>query len=237
MQYKTELHAHTSEVSPCAKYTASEVADFYIAAGYSTVMVTNHYTENIIDSAGNTWKEKCDHYLSGYRAMKEYAGDKLCVLLGCELRFAENCNDYLIMGLTEAFLYTHPDLHRMSLKSFSKLARANGLWVVQAHPFRNGMTVMNPKYLDGVEVFNGHPGWESRNYLADELAHRYGLIRTSGADFHHPPHTADVAGIMTDAPITSEQAVVEVLKSGAYTLICRGPAAERDGMRDMPAKI
>ena len=236
MKYKTELHAHTNEVSPCADLPANEVAERYIAAGYTTVTVTNHYCDYVIDRAGKSWQEKCDHFLSGYRLMKEYAGDRLNVLLGCELRFTENFNDYLIMGMTEDFLYEHPDLHHMTLKSFSALARESGLLVVQAHPFRNGMTVMDSKYLDGVEVFNGHSGHHSRNYLADELSRRYGLIRTSAADFHHPYHTADVAGIITDTPITSTEQLVSVLRSGDYTLICRGPAAEHDGMCDMPAK-
>ena len=98
MGYKTELHAHTCEVSPCADLTVEEVTDRYIAAGYSTLVLTNHYCDYVIDNAGETWEEKIGHYLSAYHAMKEYAGDRLHILLGCELRFTENHNDYLIFG-------------------------------------------------------------------------------------------------------------------------------------------
>lgn len=234
MQYKTELHAHTRLVSPCADIPYEEEIERYIRAGYTSITVTDHYCDYVIDPAGNTWEEKLDHYLSGYRAVKAYAKGRINVLLGCELRFTENVNDYLIFGLTEEFLREHPDLHKMTLATFSHLARENGLLVVQAHPFRNRMTMMNPKYLDGVEIFNGHPGHDSRNFLALSHAKRYGLIPTSGSDFHHP-HSVEAGGILTDEPVTSAEQLVRILKGGNYTLVCTGPAAERDGMTDMSA--
>ena len=235
MQYKTELHAHTCEVSPCADLTVAEVTERYIAAGYTTLVLTNHYCDYVIDNAGETWEEKIEHYLSAYHAMKDYAGDRLNILLGCELRFTENFNDYLVFGMTEAFLREYPDLHKMTLKSFSALSRKMGFLLIQAHPFRNRMTVMPPKYLDGIEVFNGHPGHDSRNQLADALARRYGLLRTSGSDFHHVS-SVESGGILTDAPVTTMEQLVETLRSGNCELICSGPAAMLDGMINMPAK-
>ena len=235
MQYKTELHAHTCEVSPCADLTAEEVAERYIAEGYSTLVVTNHYCSYVIDRLEGDWNEKARYYLAPYHTMKAYAGDRLNVILGCELRFRENHNDYLIFGITEDFLTSYPSLHDMTLKDFSALARQNGMLIVQAHPFRNGMTVVNPAYLDGMETFNGHAGHESRNPIADAWAKQYGLLRTSGTDFHHP-HQSGVAGILTDAPICTGEELVAVLKSGSYTLHCAGPRAEVEGISDHPAK-
>lgn len=235
MQYLTELHAHTATVSPCADMQPEDTAQRYIDAGYTTVVVTDHYCDYVIDPVEGGWEDKIRHYVSGYKKMKEYAKDKLHILLGCELRFLQNHNDYLVFGMDEDFLLNHPNLHQMKLRTFSELARANGLLVVQAHPFRNGMTVMPPKYLDGVEVFNGHPHHDSRNDLANTWAKRYGLIRTSGSDFHHP-HSVEAGGIITDVPVTSMGQLVQILRSGSYTLRCQGPAAARDGMTDMPAK-
>ena len=74
-QYKTELHAHTCEVSPCADLTVEEVTERYIAAGYTSLVLTNHYCDYVIDNAGNTWEEKIEYYLSAYHAMKDYAKD------------------------------------------------------------------------------------------------------------------------------------------------------------------
>ena len=235
MPFKTELHLHTAESSTCANFAAAEVAERYISYGYTTVVVTNHYNSYNLDLAGDDWRSRIDHHLMGYRAMKEYAKDRLCVLPGCELRFEENDNDYLIIGADEKFLTEHENLHRMSLGSFSKLAHQNGLLIIQAHPFRNGMKVMNPEYLDGIEIFNGHAGHRSRNMIAKEWAKLHGLIPTSGTDFHHPSQYG-CGGIITNDPIYTLETLISILKSREYSLICQGPTAERDGMSDMPAK-
>ncbi len=233
--FKTELHAHTKEVSPCADLTPEEVADRYIAYGYTSLVVTNHYCNYVMDSVPGNWDKRISYYLSDYRRMKAYAGERLHVILGCELRFTENHNDYLIFGLTEEFLIRHPNLHYMTLKEFSHLARESELLIVQAHPFRNWMTVMDPQYLDGVETFNGHVGHDSRNPLADAWARRYGLLRTSGTDFHHP-HQFGTGGILTESPITTGEELLAVIKSGNYELYCAGPVAEREGITTHPAK-
>lgn len=237
MQYKTELHAHTLEASRCGDFTVYEVADKYIAAGYTTLVLTNHYFEGIkkqeIENAGYCWVE---YYIDVYRKMRDYAKGRLNILLGCELRFPGSHNDYLIYGLTEEFLRAHADMHLMDHKSFSAFARENGLLFIQAHPFRNSMHVIDPQYLDGVEVFNAHAKHDARNDLANSFALRYGLIRTSGGDFHHPHQDPKDAGIITDFPIETMEQLVETLKSGNYTLICGGETAKRDGMQNMPAK-
>ena len=235
MQFKTELHAHTSEVSPCGHVTAPEVAERFIAEGYSSLVITNHYCDSVIDNIKGSWQEKMDYYVYPYHLMKEYAGDRLNVILGCELRFEGSINDYLIYGMTEEFLRQNPDLHKMNLRTFADLAHESGMLVVQAHPFRNGITIVNPALLDGMETFNGTPSYDGRNRVAEEWAKQYGLIRTSGSDFHNPDQRG-YGGILTNAAIRTGEELVAVLKSGNYTLHCEGPAAEREGITDYPAK-
>jgi hypothetical protein len=109
-------------------------------------------------------------------------------------------------------------LYRMNPHSFHELAKENGLLFIQAHPFRNGMTVVAPWDLDGVEVYNGHKGHDSRNEVADLWADKYNLIKTSGTDFHYD-HVPTNAGIFTEEKITSMEQLVEILKSGKYELI------------------
>ncbi len=225
--FLTELHAHTSEVSPCAHQTAAQVADRYIAEGFHTVVVANHYTDYIMNAAGEAWEERCEHFLSGYRAMKAHAAGRLNVILGMELRFHETSNDYLIFGFDEKFLRENPNLHLMTLKTFRPLANEHGLLVVQAHPFRNGMTVMSPKLLDGYEVFNGHVGHDSRNLLARDWCRRFGKLPTSGSDFHDA-HSHTAGGILTEEEICSMEQLTAVLRSGNYTLRCAGPADQLD---------
>ena len=235
MQYKTELHAHCSEVSPCADMSATQVVDRYIGAGYTSLVLTNHFTSHILDGVGQTWDEKIDYFLTPLRIMREHAQDRLHILLGAELRFDSHSNDYLLFGLTEEFLRDHPDMQKMKLKELAPIARASGVLVIQAHPFRNGMTVVRPEHVDGYEVFNAHPGHNSRNTFADRWAKTQGLLRTSGSDFHHP-HSVEAGGILTDMPITDTKQLADVIRSADCTLLCGGPWAERDGMTDMPAK-
>ena len=234
MKYKVELHAHTSDISKCAHMSPKEVVDQYIAAGYSTVVVTNHYVAYNFDTEQG-WEESIDRYLSPIHEMQAYAGDRLTVLTGAEVHNYENDNDYLILGADEAFFRKHRYLHRLKLKVLSRLVREYGALLIQAHPFRNAMTVTEPSLLDGVEVFNATPGHNSRNRFADRWAKEYGLIRTSGSDFHGLT-TPIAGGILTETPVSTPTKLSGILRDGCYDLICTGIAAERDGMQTMPAK-
>ena len=224
MQYKTELHCHSSEVSPCADLTVAEVTERYIAAGYTTVVLTNHYCDSVINNAGETWEEKIGHYLSAYHAMKKYAGDRLNILLGCELRFTENHNDYLVYGMTEEFLRAHPDLMELPFKKTSELVREAGMILCQAHPFRNNMKVGDPALLDGFEAYNAHTA-SFRNRLAKEWAEEFGLIKVGGSDYHGTHHKAE-SGIVTDFPITSNEELLATLRSGNYKILNKGEIIE-----------
>ena len=235
MQYKTELHAHSTTVSPCASVTPEELVARYTESGYASLVLTEHYCDYVIDPAGETWEEKIEHYLSGYRALKRAAEGRLHILLGCELRFLGSKNDYLVLGMDEEFLLAHPDLHHMTPAEFSVFAREHGLIFIQAHPYRRGMDRIDPSLLSGMEVFNGHPDHNSHNPEALKTAREYGLIPTSGSDYHFPPATP-AGGILTDKPICSVAELMAVLRSGNYTLICSGKHALRDGMENMPAK-
>lgn len=234
MAYLTELHAHTSDVSKCARLDATGVADRYVAEGYTTLVITDHFNHYTLDPLGSDWQTVVDHYLSGYRRVAERAAGRLNVLLGAEIRFPEANNDYLIFGLTEDYLRDHPFLYDLNLHAFHKMAQEDGLLVIQAHPLRNGMTIMRPTEVDGYEVFNGHVGHDSRNPLALELCRRYGKIPTSGSDFHGADFYVD-AGILTDAPVTSMEQLCGILRSGTYTVHCAGPLSEQEQMNDFAA--
>ena len=41
--YKYELHCHTSESSRCGQTSASDMADFYKKAGYTGLVITDHF--------------------------------------------------------------------------------------------------------------------------------------------------------------------------------------------------
>ena len=216
--FKTELHCHSKSISACARVSDEQIIEVFTTWGYSTVVLANHFSRGTKEHVkADSWEKWVNTYVAGYESLKEAAKGKLNILLGMELRFNENDNDYLVFGITKEFLLSHPDIFEMGPYNFHKLAKENGCLFIQAHPFRNNMTVIHPDMLDGVEVFNGHMGHDSRNDIADMWADKYGLIKTSGTDFHYETSPAN-GGIITEEEITSMDQLVEILKSGNYTL-------------------
>ena len=230
MEYITELHCHSGEVSNCASATAQSIVDAYCAAGYTTLVLTNHFSLYTFGN-GNKQKfhgdpenhdDKVDFFLEGYKALKEAAGERLCILLGLELRSNTDGNDYLIYGVDEYFLRSHPDLMDMPISGVQHEVNAAGGLLFQAHPFRNHMKITKPERLDGIEVFNGCVRHDSRNDIALLWAEKYGLLMTSGSDFHHSELDRPSGGIVTDQPITDEKQLVEILKSKKYRPLTPG---------------
>ena len=244
--YKTELHCHTKSVSACAWDEPEHLIGTYLREGYDAIVVTDHLNDytfwnmakiarkergcrylpegfdmSILDrsEAGTaTWDDKVDFLLAGPAFLRQIAGDRIRILLGAEIRLWDSDNDYLLYGLTEDFLRSHPDLNQKKLREVSRICRDAGVLLVQAHPFRVGSRIMHPSFLDGAEVFNGANSENSNNRVAALWAETYGLIPTSGSDYHFATHEA-CGGIRTDTPVTSEKQLAEVLRSGSYELV------------------
>ena len=217
--FKTELHCHSKDVSACARVDVETIVKRYTEGGYTSLVLTNHFGDFSYDYLHATdWNSFIDIFVGGYEKLKEYAKGKFNVILGMELRFKGSPNDYLVFGPDEEFLREHPYLYEMKVWDFHKLCREKGYLLIQAHPFRNGMTVTAPWDIDGIEVFNGHMGHDSRNDIAEAWANKYNLIKTSGTDFHYVDVPTN-AGIMTECEITSMPQLIEIIKGGSYTLI------------------
>ncbi|MBQ9079903.1 MAG: PHP domain-containing protein [Clostridia bacterium] len=224
--FKTELHAHSGSVSNCADVPEDKIVERYIAEGYTTIVLTNHlsrftYKNKNFDHSADPWDKKIDFYMNGYHLMKDAAAGRINVLLGVELRSNRDENDYLIHGVSEEFLRSMPNIMDDKLEFVIDAVHEAGGLFYQAHPFRNAMRITKPELLDGIEVYNGHIGQQSRNDIAYMWAEKFGLRKISGSDFHHDNHVVG-AGIETDVPITSEAQLVEILREQNYTLIRSG---------------
>ena len=231
MSYKTELHCHSNPVSSCATVTPEQIVEEYTKAGYSTVVLTNHFScysfepQRLYKGREATWEDKVEYYMCGFNHLRRCAEGKLNVILGAELRSNIDGNDYLIYGIEEKFLFENPDLMNIDINYVAKRVHEVGALLVQAHPFRDGMRIKNPWPFDGVEVYNGHIWHDSRNDLAYRWAEKYGKIKTSGSDYHDIRHVIG-AGIETDEPIKDSKQLVEILKSGNYSLIRTGAVVD-----------
>lgn len=219
--YRYDLHCHTKEVSPCGNVPAAEVVQEYKKVGYSGLVVTDHvYTGCMKRHSLQPKKDFVDFYMTGYQALQKAAGDDFTVLLGMEIRFDENHNDYLVFGVTQEFLQKNGGLAlcKLGVEAFSRLAHKEGLLLVQAHPFRKGLVRTSPKLLDGIEVNNGNARHNSHNGDAFAWAQQHGLIQTSGSDYHEL-EDINRGGIETEQKITTSHELIAVLKNGNYKII------------------
>lgn len=217
MGYLFEMHCHTCEVSGCASTPAEQSVRLLKENGYHGVVLTNHYLrEYFSDARGSRFFQRLDQWIAGYEMAHE-AGEKygVKVFLGMELRFLNaGVNDYLVYGVTPAFLRSHPYLYEMTPENFHVIAQENGLFFAQAHPFRAPCTPEPAEHLDGIEVFNGHAGHDSRNEKAYTYAKRFGLPMLVGSDFHDPWQVATTGVLFRTMPQDS-QALARMLKEGA----------------------
>ena len=219
MEYKYEIHAHTKNTSWCGQLDAEELVKKYKEAGYSCGVSTDHYSPMTFHISEFFNKKKAlEHYLAGYRRAKEFETEDFTVLLGTELRFYATVNDYLIYGVTEEMLYELPFLLPLYIKRASKLFREKGCVFLQAHPFRKFITRANPKYLDGVEVFNGKADKQANDNSLKWAEEINAKIKTSGSDCHRETGVG-LGGIITEEPIKTNEDLLRILKSGNYKLI------------------
>ncbi len=215
-KFRTELHAHTRPASLCSEFSPEEVIQRYAHIGYDSIVISNHFYPGMkhLDD-----KETCiTEYLKDFYASKEL-GEKygINIIFGCELRFTENINDYLIFGIDPDFANLAFDSMPNGLESFSKAFRCHNTLIIQAHPYRDDMTEMPAELLDGVEVFNLHPGHNSRIALAAKYAQKHDLTITCGTDFHHEGHQGMTA-LLTKTEMKSSHDIAKVLKSRDYLI-------------------
>ncbi len=218
MSYKTELHCHTRDhIGSSYAENGAEKAQTYIDAGYTTVVLANHYRPSDLEHG-----EMVRKFFRAGELMREAAGDRLTVITGMEL--ALGGNDYLVFGMTEEMLLGLPGIFGMPLGEFCKWAHERGGLVIQAHPFRSGSIPADPDLLDGAEIFNTCNPSEA-NDSAEAWAKEYAdahsdrhFILTSGSDHHKATHRV-TGGIETAEPVRDMEHLMDVLRSGKYELL------------------
>ena len=217
-KYKTELHCHTSEASACASECGADTVKQYIECGYTTLVVTNHFSPYQIGEM--PYDRFVKNLFDAAETARKAAGDRLYVLTGMELKLRGSGNEYLVFGVTEEMLMDRTDIFDMSLDEAHRYFNGYGLPLIQAHPMRYGITMVEPELVDGYEVLNAHSAWNSHNDIAHLWAKSVGgegKILTAGTD-HHDHVNTPTAGILTDEPITNSDELIRVLQSGHYDI-------------------
>ena len=219
--FRIEMHAHSYPTSPCSEVTPAELAEIYGKSDikYDAMVLTNHYSKGLCDDLSKD--EAVDRYLGEfYEFEKECKKYGITALLGCEIRFTENNNDYLIYGVDKDILSTAYDYFEKGLEGYRTEVKLEKSVFLQAHPNRNGMTEVDATLLDGIESFNMHPGHNSKIGIAAKYANENGLkIKTAGSDFHHPGKNHECVSALRTRTLPKDSfELAEILKSGDYLL-------------------
>lgn len=226
MGYRYDTHLHTSQASACGRSTGAEMARAYHAAGYTGIFVTDHFFNGSSCIPKDIpWAERVERFCAGYEDAKA-EGDKC----GLQVFFAFEFNDFgaefLVYNLDKQWLLEHEDLDLLPASQALKLMRADGAFVVQAHPFRERVYMdhisLYPRDVDAIEAINsshlreGEPG-QLMNDRAFQYAEMYGLPVTAGSDSHHENFIP--GGVEVDTPFKTLLDYRDAVLSGSLTLL------------------
>jgi hypothetical protein len=216
-----ELHAHTSPVSNCSEVSPEECVKAYAELNYDGIVITNHFTPDLLTRFKNAG-ECASWYMEDFKNAEE-AGKKygIKVVLGMEIRFTDNINDYLVHGIDESFVERAYDFLDKGLHTFYQAMHSNDILILQAHPFRDKMVRADLCDLDGIEAFNMHPGHNSRIGFASKYAKEHDLLITAGTDFHHPGHQGMGATVFCENPDSGAD-LVRLLRERKYSFLIGG---------------
>ena len=219
-KYRIEMHAHTKPMSTCSSVSPDEMVELYHQKGYDGVVVANHFSNYSLNKMEGLDKEGyIDAFLKDFAdAQKAAEKHGMTIYLGCELRFDENDNDYLIYGVDRDILYKCYDYMDKEIATFRKEVSLNDSVIMQAHPFRGTVNLVDPTLLDGMEMLNMHPWFNPLPSKTVQYTYENNLkIKTAGSDFHAPDHVACSALRSKFIPKDAFE-LAKLLKSGDYVL-------------------
>lgn len=227
--YLYETHVHSMIGSECGKATPQELVRAYKQAGYTGLILTDHFIK------GNTnvpldleWGTRMHMYYDAYLEAKE-EGDKLDfdVFFGIE-HYYEKGKEILLYGIDLEFLLAHPELNTATIEEYADLVHAHGGILVHAHPYRKRIYIdpdFAPRYdvCDGIEVYNASDTDEA-NELAVRDAIELNKLMTSGGDVHAVVNEPKIgrAGIGFKRRLKDINEFVTALKNGEGQMIVQG---------------
>ena len=193
-----DLHAHSSGISRCCQIPAEEVLKTAKEYGIDGIVLTNHYQKSYLQN------DDADAFAKAYVEEFHYT-EKIAEELGLKVFFGVEVTSelyknvhMLVYGVSEKFVLENPRVFELDQEELYKLVKIYGGVLVQAHPFRNGCTVLDTAYLDGVEI-NCHPLY-GNSYQKDlmEIAAENKLLLTCGGDYHADTYRAHCGMYLPD---------------------------------------
>ncbi len=179
---KIDMHVHSKGISLCSKVSCQTIVDEKLRVGYDGAVLTNHCQPWYYPPAEHSYF--IERVIEEFYRGKEYADKKgFRLYLGLEVTIPNPYGDWLLYGVTEDFLRRSPCLYQLTQKQLFELCEENGILLVQAHPFRNGCVLGDPRYMRGMEI-NCTPGDFEKASFVKEFTEKYNLLVTCGTDYH-----------------------------------------------------
>jgi histidinol phosphatase-like PHP family hydrolase len=219
--YRYETHLHTKEASACAIWSGEEQVRSYKEAGYSGIIVTDHFFNgNSCIPQNLPWEDRIDLFCKGYENAKK-EGDRLglSVFFGWESNYKGT--EFLIYGLNKEWLMNHPDILSWTIEEQYQKVKEAGGFIVQAHPYRMRPYIKEirlfPEFIDAVEGINAGNRSEDFDKKAIAYAKKYKLPITAGTDAHGFEQIH--SGIAFQHKIEDINELIDCVKAGNHELI------------------
>lgn len=215
-----DLHGHSAGISRCCRAPHNEILDAALARGLDGIVLSNHYEKGYVRD-GDV-QEFVTRYLAEFDRAAEYADTVGArVFFGVEVSMILYPKVHLLVyGVGEDFLREYPCLYDMTQEELYRAVSAAGGCVVQAHPFRGGTTVLDPAYLDGIEV-NCHPIY-GKSYAEDllRIGGETGLAVTCGGDYHADTAYRAKCGVYLPETVRDTFDLARHIKSARVFRLC-----------------
>ena len=209
--YKTETHAHTMPVSRCSRITPEEMVRLYKERGYTTLFISDHFSDYHFNP-DNAWECNVDLLYDAYEKAR-VEGDRLGLTVLFSPELSCQGNHYLLYGVTPAFLKARPDFFSLTVEQVAEYARAHGVKMIQAHPYRDGKCYPTVAFVQGIEAINTNPRHENFDDRCLMLARETGIPVTGGSDTHRPEDVG-LAAVLSEEPIRSAEEYLTLLAEG-----------------------
>lgn len=220
MEYKYELHCHTSPVSNCGAASVKETLLYYKSLGYDGVFITDHFIDGNISFSvrGKSYEEQIEYFFSSYEEGLKI-GKEIGIKVFSGLESSFQGMDALVYGLDKAWFLRHSEWRTMERGEQLDYFRQNGALVVQAHPFRKAWYIsriqLYVQNVDAIEI-NNACNLDEENRLAEVVADSYHLIKVSGSDNHGAADQRHLAGVSFTRPIENVQDFIKAVKNGEH---------------------
>lgn len=214
-----DAHMHTSGISLCSQASPEEVVAACKKDELDGFVITNHCKESYIK--GTTYREWMERYVAELRLTRSLAeAEGMKVFSGIEI--SPNGAwpvEYLVYCPSDEFLLASPELFAFSQEELYRYCHENGALLYQAHPYRNGATPQDPRFLDGVEI-NCHPKYDTNEKERVSLfAEQHKLRLSCGSDYHGDTYKSHCGIVVPDSVTDSQDFVNHLRETSDFELV------------------